>query len=268
MDFGYRAAPALRSPSALRPRRPGAEALDAGRCAPSTARRWTWSTSGSRRRWPARSAGHDAEVAGIWATLQRLGHQIDTVRQTMTAAVATDVDADLLDTPAGSALLLVRRLALDAAGDPLALSDHRYLAHRFSLEVEFRGWSGAAAGRATRPAQHRPDHSTTVTEERQTAPMKMLVTGGAGFIGTNFVLRTAETRPDWQVRVLDALTYAGNAANLAPVSRTGSSWCTAASPTPTWSTGWSPTATWSCTSRPSRTTTTRWTTRGRSSRPT
>ena len=48
--------------------------------------------------------------------------------------------------------------------------------------------------------------------------MKMLVTGGAGFIGSNFVLRTAETRPDWQVRVLDALTYAGNAANLADVS--------------------------------------------------
>ena len=48
--------------------------------------------------------------------------------------------------------------------------------------------------------------------------MKMLVTGGAGYIGTNFVLRTAETRPDWQLRVLDALTYAGNAANLEPVS--------------------------------------------------
>ncbi len=48
--------------------------------------------------------------------------------------------------------------------------------------------------------------------------MKMLVTGGAGFIGTNFVLRTATIRPDWQVRVLDALTYAGNAANLDPVS--------------------------------------------------
>jgi dTDP-glucose 4,6-dehydratase len=46
----------------------------------------------------------------------------------------------------------------------------------------------------------------------------MLVTGGAGFIGTNFVLRTAETRPDWQVRVLDALTYAGNPDNLAGVA--------------------------------------------------
>ena len=48
--------------------------------------------------------------------------------------------------------------------------------------------------------------------------MKVLVTGGAGFIGANFVLRTAQTRPDWQVRVLDALTYAGNADSLAPVS--------------------------------------------------
>ncbi len=48
--------------------------------------------------------------------------------------------------------------------------------------------------------------------------MKMLVTGGAGFIGSNFVLRTAATRPDWQVRVLDALTYAGNAANLEAVA--------------------------------------------------
>ena len=48
--------------------------------------------------------------------------------------------------------------------------------------------------------------------------MKVLVTGGAGFIGTNFVLRVARTRPDWQMTVLDALTYAGNADNLAPVA--------------------------------------------------
>ncbi|MFL6078722.1 MAG: dTDP-glucose 4,6-dehydratase [Ornithinibacter sp.] len=48
--------------------------------------------------------------------------------------------------------------------------------------------------------------------------MKLLVTGGAGFIGTNFVLRLAGTRPDWAVTVLDALTYAGNRANLDPVA--------------------------------------------------
>ncbi|MBV9594514.1 MAG: dTDP-glucose 4,6-dehydratase [Actinobacteria bacterium] len=48
--------------------------------------------------------------------------------------------------------------------------------------------------------------------------MRVLVTGGAGFIGTNFVLRTIETRPDVEVTVLDALTYAGNADNLSSVA--------------------------------------------------
>ena len=47
--------------------------------------------------------------------------------------------------------------------------------------------------------------------------MKALVTGGAGFIGANFVLRLRSTRPDWQVTVLDALTYAANPSTLAPV---------------------------------------------------
>lgn len=44
--------------------------------------------------------------------------------------------------------------------------------------------------------------------------MKILVTGGAGFIGSNFVRHIYRERPDWQITVLDALTYAGNKANL------------------------------------------------------
>ena len=47
--------------------------------------------------------------------------------------------------------------------------------------------------------------------------MKLLVTGGAGFIGANFVHYTAKHHPDYQITVLDALTYAGNKANLAPL---------------------------------------------------
>ena len=39
--------------------------------------------------------------------------------------------------------------------------------------------------------------------------VKMLVTGGAGFIGVNFVHRTINRRPEYEVTVLDALTYAG-----------------------------------------------------------
>lgn len=47
--------------------------------------------------------------------------------------------------------------------------------------------------------------------------MKILVTGGAGFIGSNFVLRLLETDPEIEILNIDALTYAGNLANLASI---------------------------------------------------
>ena len=48
--------------------------------------------------------------------------------------------------------------------------------------------------------------------------MKLLVTGGAGFIGSNFVHYITKERPDWQVTVLDAITYAGDEKNLKDLS--------------------------------------------------
>ena len=47
--------------------------------------------------------------------------------------------------------------------------------------------------------------------------MKLLVTGGAGFIGSAFVRYVLATRPEARVVTLDALTYAGNLENLAAV---------------------------------------------------
>lgn len=44
--------------------------------------------------------------------------------------------------------------------------------------------------------------------------MKIMVTGGAGFIGSNFVHYVYNNQPDVQVIVLDKLTYAGNKANI------------------------------------------------------
>ena len=44
--------------------------------------------------------------------------------------------------------------------------------------------------------------------------MKILVTGGAGFIGSNFVHLCLQERPDWQITVIDKLGYAGNKASL------------------------------------------------------
>jgi dTDP-glucose 4,6-dehydratase len=48
--------------------------------------------------------------------------------------------------------------------------------------------------------------------------MKLLVTGGAGFIGANFVHYTLKNYPNYDVTVVDKLTYAGNKANLEPVA--------------------------------------------------
>jgi dTDP-glucose 4,6-dehydratase len=44
--------------------------------------------------------------------------------------------------------------------------------------------------------------------------MKLLVTGGAGFIGTNFIRHIRQEHPDWEITNLDKLTYAGNLENL------------------------------------------------------
>jgi dTDP-glucose 4,6-dehydratase len=48
--------------------------------------------------------------------------------------------------------------------------------------------------------------------------MKILITGGAGFIGSNFISYILKTHPDHRVVNLDALTYAGNLENLRAVA--------------------------------------------------
>ena len=48
--------------------------------------------------------------------------------------------------------------------------------------------------------------------------MRILVTGGAGFIGANFVHWTRQHRPDAEVTVLDALTYASDGTSLASLA--------------------------------------------------
>ena len=47
----------------------------------------------------------------------------------------------------------------------------------------------------------------------------VLVTGGCGFIGSNFVRLLLAERPEWSVINLDLLTYAGNPENLADVEK-------------------------------------------------
>ena len=47
--------------------------------------------------------------------------------------------------------------------------------------------------------------------------MNIIVTGGAGFIGSNFVFHMLKKYPDYRIICLDKLTYAGNLSTLTPV---------------------------------------------------
>ena len=47
--------------------------------------------------------------------------------------------------------------------------------------------------------------------------MKMIITGGAGFIGSNFIFYMRKQHPEYDLICIDKLTYAGNLATLAPI---------------------------------------------------
>ncbi|WP_159046716.1 GDP-mannose 4,6-dehydratase, partial [Bifidobacterium merycicum] len=51
--------------------------------------------------------------------------------------------------------------------------------------------------------------------EEPFTPKNIIVTGGCGFIGSNFVHYVVNNHPEVHVTVLDALTYAGNIENIA-----------------------------------------------------
>ncbi len=53
---------------------------------------------------------------------------------------------------------------------------------------------------------------------------KVLVTGGLGFIGSNFVRHLIAARPSWTIVNLDARTYAGNPANVADLPKSRHRW--------------------------------------------
>ena len=51
--------------------------------------------------------------------------------------------------------------------------------------------------------------------------MNIIVTGGAGFIGSNFVFHMLQVHPEYRIVCLDKLTYAGNLSTLDPVMENG-----------------------------------------------
>jgi len=63
----------------------------------------------------------------------------------------------------------------------------------------------------------RPKTQNLRPKTQNLRPKTLLVTGGAGFIGSNFIHYILNEHPDWTVINLDKLTYAGNLANLADI---------------------------------------------------
>jgi GntR family transcriptional regulator len=162
VDFGFRAAPAALAATLGVPA--GSTVLHARSVRSvdgdglDVVREWVPGALGG-------SVSRDAATEpGIWATLAQQGHRVATVRQTVTAGLATKGDAALLGAGAGAPVLLVRRLAIGAKGLPIALSDHRYAAHRFALEVEFN--SGPAAT-TSEPTGLRAVEATTTTSSKE-----------------------------------------------------------------------------------------------------
>jgi dTDP-glucose 4,6-dehydratase len=45
----------------------------------------------------------------------------------------------------------------------------------------------------------------------------VLITGGAGFIGSNYIRHALTAHPDWEIWNFDKLTYAGNLASLSDI---------------------------------------------------
>lgn len=64
------------------------------------------------------------------------------------------------------------------------------------------------------PARTIPFMFDSLMPKKGSSTMKILVTGGAGFIGSNFVRRSLDLKSNLQITVLDCLTYSGRLSNL------------------------------------------------------
>ncbi|MER6987736.1 GntR family transcriptional regulator [Saccharopolyspora hirsuta] len=79
------------------------------------------------------------EERGLYQLLRAAGVQLHAAHQTIGARVATETEAELLDEPAGAALLTMERTTYDQSGKVVEYGSHVYRASRYSFDLSLRG---------------------------------------------------------------------------------------------------------------------------------
>jgi GntR family transcriptional regulator len=79
----------------------------------------------------------DLEHVSLFAALAAAGHAPTAGKAVIHAEAATAEDAKLLDVRRGDPLLVEQRLIHDQDGSPLELTESRYVAARYGLDVDF-----------------------------------------------------------------------------------------------------------------------------------
>lgn len=77
----------------------------------------------------------DLEVSGLYPVLRAQGVRFDTATQTIGARTASRKEADLLEIPRSSTMLIMSRTAWDPAGSAIEFGDHSYIASRYAFEI-------------------------------------------------------------------------------------------------------------------------------------
>jgi len=86
----------------------------------------------------------EVEAHGVFGSLRRHGVELVDIRQSITASLADEEEAGLLEVVPGSPIMVLDQVTTGSGGAPVKFSEHRYPAHRVRLDVRFPGAAATA----------------------------------------------------------------------------------------------------------------------------